>query len=168
MCRSIPLGGDNTGLPRLWLEMHPVRAGAAQPQIDGRNVTLTICVQAETRITPAQSKPDCPFPAQLELVPPMDNGRLAVGVPIDVPFGELNKLLEAQLKGRHFPDDASAPVDVEMRNAHIAVRQQAADFIAREGAREEELVRLRRRCDRADLGASRRSTPRTRCSVSPI
>jgi hypothetical protein len=77
-------------------------------------------VQAETRITPAQSKPDCPFPAQLELVPPMDNGRLAVGVPIDVPFSELNKLLEAQLKGHHFPDDASAPVDVEVRSAHIA------------------------------------------------
>jgi hypothetical protein len=31
MCRSIPLGGDNTGLPRLWLEMRPVRAAAAQP-----------------------------------------------------------------------------------------------------------------------------------------
>jgi len=120
MCRSIPLGGDNTGLPRLWLEMRPVRAAAAQPQIDGRNVTLTIGVQAETRITPAQSKPDCPFPAQLELVPPMDNGRLAVGVPIDVSFSELNKLLEAQLKGHHFPDDASAPVDVEVRSAHIA------------------------------------------------
>ena len=56
-------------------------------------VTLTIGVQAEARITPAQSKPDCPFPAQLELVPPMDNGRLAVGVPIDVSFSELNKLL---------------------------------------------------------------------------
>lgn len=120
MCRSIPLGGDNTGLPRLWLEMRPVRAAAAQPQIDGRNVTLTIGVQAETRITPAQSKPDCPFPALLELVPPMQNGRLAVGVPIDVPFTELNKLLEAQLKGHHFPEDAAAPVDVEVRSAHIA------------------------------------------------
>ena len=120
MCRSIPLGGDKTGLPRLWLEMRPIRAAAAQPQIDGRNVTLTIGVQADTRITPQQSKPDCPFPAQLELVPPMDNGKLAVGVPIDVPFSELGKLLEAQLKGRHFPEDGSAPVDIEVRRASIA------------------------------------------------
>jgi hypothetical protein len=120
MCRSIPLGGDKTGLPRLWLEMRPIRAAAAQPVIDGRNVTLTIGVQADTRITPQQSKPDCPFPAKLELVPAMENGRLSVGVPIDVPFSELNKLLEAQLKGHRFPEDGSAPVEVEVRSAHVA------------------------------------------------
>ena len=119
MCRAIPLGGDKTGLPSLWLEMRPVRAAAAQPQIDARNVTLTIGVQAETRIVPNETKPDCPFPAQLELVPPMENGRLAVGVPIDVPFTELNKLLEAQLKGRRFPEDGSAPVEIEVRGASL-------------------------------------------------
>jgi len=120
MCRAIPLGGDQTGLPRLWLEMRPVRAAAAQPQVDARNVTLTIGVQAETRITPKETKPTCPFPAQLELVPPMENGKLAVGVPIDMPFSELNKLLEAQLKGHRFPDDKSAPVEVEVRGASLA------------------------------------------------
>jgi len=120
ICRSIPLGGEKTGLPSLWLEMRPVRAAAAQPQVDTRNVTLTVGVRAETRIVPAATKPVCPFPAQLELVPPMDNGRLAVGVPIDVPFSELNKLLEAQLKGRTFPDDKSAPVEVEVRTANLA------------------------------------------------
>jgi hypothetical protein len=120
MCRSIPLGGDKTGLPRLWLEMRPIRAAAAQPVIDGRNVTLTIGVQADTRITPQQSKPDCPFPAKLELVPAMENGKLSVGVPIDVPFSELNLLLEAQLKGHRFPENGSAPVEVEVRSAHVA------------------------------------------------
>ena len=117
MCRSIPLGGGKTGLPQLWLEMRPVRAAAAQPQIDARNVTLTVGVQAETRITPTETKPDCPFPAKLELVPPMENGKLAVGVPIDVPFTELNKLLEAQLKGRRFPEDGSAPYEIEVRSS---------------------------------------------------
>jgi hypothetical protein len=120
MCRSIPLGGEKTGLPPLWLEMRPVRAAAAQPQVDARNVTLTIGVQAETRILPNVTKPNCPFPAQLELVPPMQDGVLAVGVPIDVPFTELNKLIEPQLKGRHFPDDGSGPVDVEVLRASIA------------------------------------------------
>jgi hypothetical protein len=120
MCRSIPLGGEKTGLPPLWLEMRPVRAAAAQPQVDAHNVTLTIGVQAETRILPAETKPNCPFPAQLELVPPMQEGELAVGVPIDMPFTELNKLLEPQMKGRHFPEDGSGPVDVEILRASLA------------------------------------------------
>jgi hypothetical protein len=120
MCRSIPLGGEKTGLPPLWLEMRPVRAAAAQPQVDVRNVTITIGVQAETRILPSETKPNCPFPAQLELVPPMQEGELAVGVPIDMPFTELNKLLDPQMKGRHFPDDGSGPVDVEVLHASLA------------------------------------------------
>src|SRR5262245_36515878 len=120
MCRSLPLGGEKTGLPPLWLEVRPVRASAAQPQVDARNVTITIGVQAETRIVPNETKPTCPFPAQLELVPPMQDGVLAVGVPIDMPFTELNKLLEPQLKGRHFPEDGSGPVDVEVLRANLA------------------------------------------------
>lgn len=120
MCRSIPLGGGNTGLPKLWLEMRPVRAAAAQPQVDARNVTLTIGVQAETRVTAQETKPSCPFPAKLELVPPMEKGKLTVGLPIDIPFPMLNNVLEAQLKGRHFPDDKNAPVDVTVRSVHVA------------------------------------------------
>ena len=50
----------------------------------------------------------------------MDNGRLAIGVPIDMPFTELNKVLEAQLKGKRFPDDGSAPVEIEVRSASLA------------------------------------------------
>ena len=120
MCRSIPLGGGKTGLPQLWLEMRPMRAAAAQPLVDSRNMTITIGVQAETRILPNETKPSCPFPAQLELVPPMQDGVLAVGVPIDMPFTELNRLIEPQLKGRHFPEDGSGPVDIEVLHADLA------------------------------------------------
>ena len=120
MCRAIPLGGDQTGLPKLWLEMRPIRAAAAQPQVDTRNLTITVGVQAETKIVPTETKPDCPFPATLELVPPMENGKLAIGVPIDLPFTDLTKLLNAQLKGRHFPEDGSAAVDAEVRSASLA------------------------------------------------
>jgi hypothetical protein len=119
MCRAIPLGGGDTGLPQLWLEMRPVRAAAAQPRIDPQNVTLTVGVLAETRITPTETKPNCPFPAKLELTAPMDDGRLQVGLPIDVPFTEIDKLLQAQLKGHRYPEDNSAPADVEVRHVHI-------------------------------------------------
>jgi Domain of unknown function (DUF4403) len=136
MCRSIPLGGGKTGLPPLWLEMRPVRAAAAQPQVDARNVTITVGVQAETRILPNETKPTCPFPAQLELVPAMQNGVLAVGVPIDMPFTELNKLLEPQLKGRHFPEDGSGPVDIEVLRATLSASGERLLVSLRVKARE--------------------------------
>ena len=119
-CRSIPLGKAAAGLPDLWLELRPVRAVAAQPRIDASAVTITVGVQAETRITPTESKPDCPFPATVEIVPPMDQGRVSLGVPIDLPFTEVNKLIEAQLKGKTFPEDKSGPVEVTINRATLA------------------------------------------------
>jgi hypothetical protein len=120
MCRSVALGGGKTGLPALWLEMKPVKAFAAQPKIDNRNVTLTIGVQAETRIGPSQTKPQCPFPTQLDLLPRADQNRLTIGVPIDVPFTEVNKLIDAQLKGRVFGKEAGSAAEVEVRKATVA------------------------------------------------
>jgi hypothetical protein len=120
LCRSIPLGGGKTGLPALWLEMKPVKAFAAQPKIDNRNVTLTIGVQADTRIGPSETKPQCPFPSQIDLLPRADAGRLAIGVPIDVPFTQVNKLLDAQLKGQVFGKEAGSAAEVEVRKAAIA------------------------------------------------
>jgi hypothetical protein len=120
MCRSMALGGGKTGMPALWLEMKPVKAFAGQPKIDNRNVTLTIGVQAETRIGPAQTKPECPFPAQLDLLPRAEAGRLGIGVPIDVPFTEVNKLIDAQLKGQVFGQEAGSAAEVEVRKASVA------------------------------------------------
>ena len=109
MCRAIPLGKAAAGMPDLWLEVRPLRAVAAQPKIDAAAVTLTVGVQAETRITPTASKPDCPFPATVELVPPMDQGRVSIGVPVDLPFTEVNKLVERSSRERHFPRTTAAP-----------------------------------------------------------
>jgi hypothetical protein len=120
MCSSIALGGAANGLPDLWLELRPTRAFAAQPRIDASAVTLTVGVQAETRILPAQTKPDCPFPAKLDLVAQPQGGRIAVSVPIDLPLTEVSRLLEAQLKGRTFPEDGSGPADVQVQKASVA------------------------------------------------
>ena len=118
MCRSIPLQGA-AGLQNLYLELKPVRAVAAQPRIDASNLTLTLGVEAETRITASATKPDCPFPATLAIVPDTP-GRLNIGVPIDMPFTDINKIIEAQFTGKTFPEDGSGPVDITVKQASIA------------------------------------------------
>ncbi len=120
MCRSISVGAASAGMPNLWLELRPTRAFAGQPRIDASAVTLTIGVQAETRIVPSETKPECPFPAQLELVPQLEQGRVNIAVPIDVPFTEVNRLLEAQLKGKTFPEDKSGAFTVTVRSVSLA------------------------------------------------
>ena len=120
-CRSIPLQGTTAGstMPTLWLELRPIRAIAAQPRIDASNLTLTLGIEAETRITPAETKPSCPFPAEIVIVPPTP-GRVAIGVPIDMPFTEINKIVEAQFAGKTFPEDGSGSVDVTVKRASVA------------------------------------------------
>ena len=117
-CRSIPLQGTGaaSSLPALWLELRPTRAIAAQPRVDASAVTLTLGVEAETRITAVQTKPDCPFPAVIAIVPPTPGG-VHIAVPIDMPF---NKIVAAQFAGRTFPEDGSGSVDVTVKRASIA------------------------------------------------
>jgi hypothetical protein len=120
-CRSIPLQGTgpSSSLPTLWLELRPTRAIAAQPRIDASAMTLTLGIEAETRVTPVETKPACPFPATLTIVPPTP-GRVTIGVPIDMPFTEINKIIEAQFAGKTFPEDGSGSVDVTVKRASVA------------------------------------------------
>ncbi|MDX3966598.1 MAG: DUF4403 family protein [Bradyrhizobium sp.] len=119
-CRSIPLQGSGsaTALPPLWLEMKPVRAIAAQPRVDAQAVTLLLGLEAETRVTSTATKPECPFPDKISIVPPTGTG-VSIGVPIDVPFTEINKLIAAQMAGRTYPEDGSGPVDVTVKSANV-------------------------------------------------
>ena len=120
MCRSISLKGVGANAPDLWLEVRPTRAFAAQPRIDQSAVTLTIGLQAQTRISPTETIPVCPFPEQLQIVPQLDQGSVAIGVPIDVPFTEVNRLLEAQLMGRNFPEGGGGSVAITVLGASVA------------------------------------------------
>ncbi len=119
-CRSIPLQGTGTltSLPALWLEMRPTRAIAAQPRVDASALTVPIGIEAETRITASETKPDCPFPEKISLIPPTQGG-VAIDVPIDLPFKEINKIVEAQFAGRTFPEDGSGPVEVTVKRASV-------------------------------------------------
>jgi len=124
LCRSIPLQGAAANLkgapplPDLWLELKPVRAVAAQPRIDATAMTLMLGLEAETRVTSAQTKPECPFPAALTIVPP-GPGRLNVGVPIDLPFTELDRIVSSQLVGKTFPEDGSGAIAVTVKRATV-------------------------------------------------
>src|SRR4029078_8171861 len=53
------------------------------------------------------------------IVPPTP-GRVAIGVPVDMPFTEINKIIEAQFAGNPFPDDVSVPADVTVKRASVA------------------------------------------------
>jgi hypothetical protein len=120
-CRSIPLQGTGaaSSLPALWLELRPTRAIAAQPRVDASAITLTLGVEAETRITSVQTKPDCPFPAKITIIPATPGG-VRIGVPIDLPFTDINKIVAAQFAGRTFPEDGSGSVDVTVKRASVA------------------------------------------------
>lgn len=120
LCRSIPLGAADSGLPSLWLEVRPVQAFAAQPHIDAAAMTVTAGVKAETRIVPMATKPECPFPSKLEIVPPLEQGRINVAVPIDVPFTEVNRLIEARLAGKTFAPDGRTALALKVNHADVA------------------------------------------------
>src|SRR6478752_734845 len=120
-CRSIPLQGNgaNSTLPPLWLEVRPVRAIAIQPRVDAQAITVTVGVEAETRITSTETKPDCPFPDKISIIPPMPAG-VSIGVPIDLPFTDINKMLETQFAGKTFPEDGSGSVALTVKQATVA------------------------------------------------
>jgi hypothetical protein len=109
MCRSISLGQSAIGAPNLWLEVKPIRAFAAQPKIVADWIILT-----------SQTKPDCPFPARLDLVAGLDQGKVTLGVPIDLPFTELNRVMELQLKGKTFPETGSPAGQITVLASSIA------------------------------------------------
>ena len=117
MCRSVSLKATAKDAPDLWLELRPVKAFAAQPRIDDKNLTITLGVEAETRVSATQNVPNCPFPRQLALVP-LDGDRLSIAVPIDMPFSEVNRLLVAELVGREFAPDG-AGVTAKILAIHV-------------------------------------------------
>jgi hypothetical protein len=105
--------------PALWLELRPTRAVAVQPNVDASAVTMTLGIEAETRITPTQTTPDCPFPEKISIVPPTAPV-VSIGIPVDVPFTDIDKIVEAQLAGRTFPEDGSGSVNVTVKRATVA------------------------------------------------
>jgi hypothetical protein len=120
LCRAISLGAAAPGLPNLWLEVRPVHAIAAQPKIDANAVTLFVGVRAQTRVVSGETKPDCPFPTELEIVPQANEGALDISVPVDLPFTEVSRLIEAQVVGKTFPESGPSSLAVVVKHAAVA------------------------------------------------
>jgi uncharacterized protein DUF4403 len=118
-CRSIALQAAAPSAPALWLELRPIRAVAVQPYVDASAIIMTLGIEAETRITPKQTTPDCPFPEKISVVPPTP-AVVSIGIPIDIPFADIDKIVETQLVGRTFPEDGSGPVNVTVKRASVA------------------------------------------------
>jgi hypothetical protein len=118
-CRSIPLQTGGKPAPSLWLELRPTRAVAVQPNVGATAVTFTLGIEAESRITPKPTTPLCPFPEKLSVVPPTQP-IVSIGIPIDIPFADVDKIVEAQLVGRSFPEDGSGSVDVTVKHAQVS------------------------------------------------
>jgi Domain of unknown function (DUF4403) len=120
LCRAIALGASAPDAPKLWLEMRPTRAIAAQPKTDANGVTLLVGVEAQTRIVSNETKPECPFPQQLDIVPQANEGSFDIAVPIDLPLTDVSRLLEARLAGKTFPEDGSGPFAITIKRAIVA------------------------------------------------
>jgi hypothetical protein len=118
-CRSIPLQTSSTSAPTLWLELRPTRAVAVQPNVSATAVTMTLGIEAETRITPKQTTPMCPFPEKLSVVPPTQ-AIVSIGIPVDIPFADVDKIVEAQVVGHSFPEDGSGTAVITVKRAQVS------------------------------------------------
>jgi hypothetical protein len=56
----------------------------------------------------------------LELVPHAEHGRVNIAVPIDIPFIEVTRLLEAQLAGKTFPENDGSAFTATIRGVSLA------------------------------------------------
>jgi hypothetical protein len=107
MCRSISLAAVAAGNPNLHLELRPLRLLASQPVIDAASVTLTVGAEMQARVISAPNTPNCAFPPRLEIVEPTE-GRFSVVAPIELPFSEVNRLLNQQLGNRTILENTAA------------------------------------------------------------
>jgi len=140
ICHSISLKGVGADAPDLWLEVRPTRAFAAQPRIEANAATLTLGVEAQTRISPSATKPDCPFPDKLQIVQQLDEGCIAIGMPIDMPFTDVNRLINAQLKGRNFPEGGDGSFAITVLGATLAPSGERLLISLRVKAREQKTL----------------------------
>ncbi len=119
ICKSISLSAISRGNPDMYLQIKPVRAFAAHPVSGEKTATVTLGLEAEARVVATGAQPSCAFPATLEIVPPVDRGHFKIAAPIDLPFSDINAMLDRSLRGRTFPENADAWAQVTVQRARV-------------------------------------------------
>ena len=66
--------GMTANLPGLWLELQAGPRDSPRSRSGRFGRDRHIGIEAETRITPTETKPDCPFPDKITIVPPTPAG----------------------------------------------------------------------------------------------
>ena len=151
---------DGSSMPALWLELRPPARSPRSRASMLPAVTLTLGIEAETRITPVETKPDCPFPATIVIVPPTP-GRV---VDRRAHRHALHRDQQDRRGAVRRKDLSGGRLGLGRRHREArqrrGIRRPPADFAAGERQGEEELLRLRRRGQCAYLGAGP-------CSIRP-
>ena len=104
LCISIPVESG------LWLQIKPIRARAAQPQITTDGILLQLGIDAETWMSPREIEPSCPFPASVTLESPRPSS-IEINLPAEVDYSVLKKGLSDLLVGKIFEDLVYVRVD---------------------------------------------------------
>ncbi len=174
MCRSIPLGAP-PGCRDRPAPLRPDRQASGssfvRPRLSPRSRKSTRPISASPwahgprrGYPPSETKPECAFPSQLQIVPQMDQGRMNIDVPIDIPFTEVSRLVDSQLKGKTFPVSESGAVKATIEGVKPGrLRRPASDHAQDQGERIQELVRAR--CRRDDLSVGQ-AAARSRTAAS--
>jgi len=142
LCRSLPIRTPDP-LPDVWLEVRPLRAMAGPVLAGADDMTLHLGVEAETRITPVATTPDCPFPKQLDIAPDLTKGSVDIAVPIDLPFAEINRLVAAAVVGKTYPQGERASVEVTIKTLTLQPSGDRILMSLQVSARETKFVGMR-------------------------
>ena len=134
LCGAFPLDIDKDKKPDLYLRIAPVSARAAQPAISATGVTFQIGIEANTEISADPKSPECEFPAAVKLLP-LAKPLFEIGLPIDMPYAELNKAASARLPEKFMRADHAVTLEVKSAaigggaNGRVAI---VADVVATE------------------------------------
>lgn len=117
LCKSHPVAAVEAGAPTdLWVVVRPIAFHAAQPLIDALGMTLTLGLEADTKLVTEAQAPEC------DTLPPLriDEAEpgLSLIVPAELAYGVLSGVLTQQFVGQSIPVGNGAltltPVDVRL------------------------------------------------------
>lgn len=131
LCQAFALDPDKDGRPDLYLRVTPTVARASQPRIDETGLLLQVGIEANTEISEDGEKPDCPFPAVLQLLP-TENARFDIALPVDLTYETINRVAAAQMPATIKRPDQG--IEALFRSVKIAATQDDRLLVTIDGS----------------------------------